>query len=326
MHNSLKIIHERYPIAGKFTISRGSKTEAAVIVCEIGHNGLLGRGECVPYARYGESIESVSEQIEAVRSAIESGATRQDIQTLMPAGAARNAVDCAMWDLEAKLSGKSVADTLGTPTRALETAITVSLGTPEEMAESTAKVAHYPLIKVKMGGDNDIERIHAVADAAPNSRIIIDANEGWTEDNIEENMAAAAKAGVVLIEQPLPAGKDDILSRIEHPVIICADESVHTSVGLEDLAKRYDAVNIKLDKAGGLTEGLIMREKATSLGLQIMVGCMVGTSLGMAPAVLLAHKADVVDLDGPLLLAHDRDPGLRYDGALVYPPEATVWG
>ena len=326
MHNSLKIIHERYPIAGKFTISRGSKTEAAVIVCEIGHNGLLGRGECVPYARYGESIESVSEQIEAVRSAIESGATRQDIQTLMPAGAARNAVDCAMWDLEAKLSGKSVANTLGTPTRALETAITVSLGTPEEMAESTAKVAHYPLIKVKMGGDNDIERIHAVANAAPNSRIIIDANEGWTEDNIEENMAAAAKAGVVLIEQPLPAGKDDILSRIERPVIICADESVHTSVGLEDLAKRYDAVNIKLDKAGGLTEGLIMREKATSLGLQIMVGCMVGTSLGMAPAVLLAQKADVVDLDGPLLLAHDRDPGLRYDGALVYPPEATVWG
>jgi L-alanine-DL-glutamate epimerase-like enolase superfamily enzyme len=326
MHNSLKIIHERYPIAGKFTISRGSKTEAAVIVCEIGQSGLLGRGECVPYARYGESIESVSEQIEAVRSAIESGATRQDIQTLMQAGAARNAVDCAMWDLEAKLSGKSVADTLGTPTRALETAITVSLGTPEEMAESTAKVAHYPLIKVKMGGDNDIERIHAVADAAPNSRIIIDANEGWTEDNIEENMAAAAKAGVVLIEQPLPAGKDDILSRIEHPVIICADESVHTSVGLEDLAKRYDAVNIKLDKAGGLTEGLIMREKATSLGLQIMVGCMVGTSLGMAPAVLLAQKADVVDLDGPLLLAHDRDPGLRYDGALVYPPEATVWG
>jgi L-Ala-D/L-Glu epimerase len=326
MHNSLKIIHERYPIAGKFTISRGSKTEAAVIVCEIGHNGLLGRGECVPYARYGESIESVSEQIEAVRSAIESGATRQDIQTLMPAGAARNAVDCAMWDLEAKLSGKSVADTLGTPTRALETAITVSLGTPEEMAESTAKVAHYPLIKVKMGGDNDIERIYAVANAAPNSRIIIDANEGWTEDNIEENMAAAAKAGVVLIEQPLPAGKDDILSRIERPVIICADESVHTSVGLEDLAKRYDAVNIKLDKAGGLTEGLIMREKATSLGLQIMVGCMVGTSLGMAPAVLLAQKADVVDLDGPLLLAHDRDPGLRYDGALVYPPEATVWG
>ncbi|MEJ5079862.1 MULTISPECIES: N-acetyl-D-Glu racemase DgcA [unclassified Ochrobactrum] len=326
MHNSLKIIQERYPIAGKFTISRGSKTEALVIVCEISRNGKLGRGECVPYARYGESIESVSEQIEAVRSAIESGADRLAIQTHMLAGAARNAVDCAFWDLEAKLSGKSVADILGTQPQPLETAITVSLGTPEEMAESTARVAHYPLIKVKMGGDNDIERIHAVTNAAPNSRIIIDANEGWTDDNIEENMAAAAKAGVVLIEQPLPADKDEILSRIDRPVIICADESVHTSVGLEELATRYDAVNIKLDKAGGLTEGLIMREKAISLGLQVMVGCMVGTSLGMAPAVLLAQKADVVDLDGPLLLAQDRVPGLRYYGALVYPPEATLWG
>jgi len=326
MHKNLKIIHERYPIAGKFTISRGSKTEALVIVCEIVSDGRVGRGECVPYARYGESIESVTAQIEAVRGIIEAGATRQDIQTLMPAGAARNAVDCAYWDLEAKLSGKSVADMLGTAPGPLETAITVSLGTPVEMAESTAKVAHYPLIKVKMGGDNDIERIHAVANAAPNSRIIIDANEGWTDENIAENMAVAAKAGVVLIEQPLPAGKDEILSRIERPVIICADESVHTSVGLEDLAKRYDAVNIKLDKAGGLTEGLIMREKAISLGLQIMVGCMVGTSLGMAPAVLLAQKANVVDLDGPLLLAQDRVPGLHYDGALVYPPEATVWG
>jgi len=326
MHKNLKIIHERYPIAGKFTISRGSKTEALVIVCEISHEGKLGRGECVPYARYGESIESVSAQIEAVRGALENGATRQEIQTIMPAGAARNAVDCALWDLEAKISGKSVADLLGTSARPLETAITVSLGTPAEMAESTAKVAHYPLIKVKMGGDDDIARIQAVANAAPNSRIIIDANEGWTNDNIIENMRAAANAGVVLIEQPLPADKDEILSRIERPVIICADESVHTSVGLEDLAKRYDAVNIKLDKAGGLTEGLIMREKATALGLQIMVGCMVGTSLGMAPAVLLAQKANVVDLDGPLLLAQDRVPGLHYDGALVYPPEAAVWG
>lgn len=326
MHKNLKIIHERYPIAGKFTISRGSKTEASVIVCEISQEGKQGRGECVPYARYGESIESVCAQIEVVRDALEKGATRQEIQTIMPAGAARNAVDCALWDLEAKIAGKRVADLLGTPTRALETAITVSLGTPAEMAESTAKVAHYPLIKVKMGGNNDIERIQAVASAAPKSRIIIDANEGWTDDNIIENMAAAAKAGVVLIEQPLPAENDEILSRIERPVIICADESVHTSIGLEDLAKRYDAVNIKLDKAGGLTEGLIMREKAIALGLQVMVGCMVGTSLGMAPAVLLAQKANVVDLDGPLLLAQDRVPGLQYDGALVYPPEAAVWG
>ncbi|ERT96697.1 hypothetical protein P041_02156 [Brucella sp. 04-5288] len=326
MHNTLKIIHERYPIAGKFTISRGSKTEAAVVVCVIGDGIHEGRGECVPYARYGETIESVSGQIEAVRTAIEKGALRHELQKLMPAGGARNAVDCALWDLEAKQSGKRVADMLGGSAAALETAITVSLGTPEEMAQSTAKVAHYPLIKVKMGGENDIERIHAVAKAAPGSRIIIDANEGWTDANIEENMKAAAEAGVILIEQPLPAGKDEILSRIERPVIICADESAHTSEGLEELARRYDAVNIKLDKTGGLTEGLIMRDKAIDLGLKIMVGCMVGTSLGMAPAVLLAQKATVVDLDGPLLLARDREPGLHYDGALVYPLEPGLWG
>ncbi|QTN98835.1 dipeptide epimerase [Brucella sp. 458] len=326
MHNTLKIIHERYPIAGKFTISRGSKTEAAVVVCVIGDGIHEGRGECVPYARYGETLESVSGQIEAVRTAIEKGASRHALQKLMPAGAARNAVDCALWDLEAKQSGKRVADMLGGNAAALETAITVSLGTPEEMAQSTAKVAHYPLIKVKMGGENDIERIHAVAKAAPGSRIIIDANEGWTDANIEENMKAAAEAGVILIEQPLAAGKDEILSRIERPVIICADESAHTSEGLEELARRYDAVNIKLDKTGGLTEGLVMRDKAIDLGLKIMVGCMVGTSLGMAPAVLLAQKATVVDLDGPLLLARDREPGLHYDGALVYPPEPSLWG
>lgn len=326
MHNSLKIIHERYPIAGKFTISRGSKTEAEVITCMIGRGVATGRGECVPYARYGETIESVTKQIETAREAIESGATRLDIHKLMPAGAARNAVDCALWDMEAKLTGTRVSDILKIQVRPLETAITVSLGTAEEMAQSTARLAHYPLIKVKLGGDNDIERIRAVAAAAPDSRIIIDANEGWTADNIEENMRAAADAGVVLIEQPLPAGQDDILSRIERPVTICADESAHTSQGLEELAKCYDAVNIKLDKTGGLTEGLAMRDRAIELGLQVMVGCMVGTSLGMAPAVLLAQDANFVDLDGPLLLARDREPGLRYDTALVYPPEAAVWG
>lgn len=326
MHNTLKIIQERYPIAGKFTISRGSKTKAAVVVCEIGNGSHRGRGECVPYARYGESIESVTAQIEAAHEAIERGASRLDIQKIMPAGAARNAVDCAFWDLEAKVSGRRVAEMLGLTAQPLETAITVSLGTAAEMAESTAKVAHYPLIKVKLGSENDIERIHAIAAAAPDSRIIIDANEGWTDDNIAENMRAAAQAGVVLIEQPLPAGKDDILTRIERPVAICADESAHTSEGLEDLARRYDAINIKLDKAGGLTEGLAMRDKALDLGLKIMVGCMVGTSLGMAPAILLAQKASIVDLDGPLILARDREPGLRYEGALVYPPEAAVWG
>lgn len=326
MHYNLNIVVERYPIAGKFTISRGSKTEAAVVVCTISNGLYVGRGECVPYARYGESIESVVAAIEAIRAKIENGANRQDIQSLMPAGAARNAVDCAYWDMEAKSQGKRVAELLKINATALETAITVSLGTPQEMAEATAKVSHYALIKVKMGGDNDIDRIDAVRAAAPQSRIIIDANEGWTAENIVENMFAASKAGVVLIEQPLPADHDDILRQIERPVMICADESVHTSQGLEDLTDRYDAVNIKLDKAGGLTEGLIMRDKASTLGLKIMVGCMVGTSLGMAPAVLLAQNATVVDLDGPLLLAKDREPGLHYDGAFVYPPEATLWG
>ncbi|WP_343314146.1 N-acetyl-D-Glu racemase DgcA [Brucella sp. BE17] len=326
MHFSLNLAVERYPIAGKFTISRGSKTEAAVVVCSVSNGTLVGRGECVPYARYGESLESVVEAIESMRKKIENGATRLDIQRLMAAGAARNAVDCALWDLEAKSTGRRVADQLSIKPHPLQTAITVSLGTPQEMAEATAKVAHYPLIKVKMGSDSDIARIQAVAAAAPKSRIIIDANEGWNNANIAENIHAAAHAGVILIEQPLPAGNDDILRHIERSVMICADESVHTAQGLEDLVDRYDAVNIKLDKAGGLTEGLIMRDKALKLGLQIMVGCMVGTSLGMAPAVLLAQNAAVVDLDGPLLLAQDREPGLRYEGALVYPPEATVWG
>lgn len=326
MRNSLKITQERYPIAGKFTISRGSKTEAAVIVCEIFNGIHRGLGECVPYARYNESLDSVSNQIEAVRAAIEAGATRTDIQKLMPPGAARNAVDCALWDLEAKNAGRSVANTIGISAHALKTAITVSLGTPEEMAESATKLAHYPVIKVKLGSTNDIERISAVTAAAPNSKIIIDANEGWNDDNIVENMRAAADAGIVLIEQPLPSDKDSILSRIEHPVLICADESAHTSQGLEELALRYDAVNIKLDKTGGLTEALIMRDKAIDLGMQIMVGCMVASSLSMAPAILLAQKAQFVDLDGPLLLAADRTPGLHYDGPLVYPPKAELWG
>lgn len=326
MHNKLKITQERYPIAGKFTISRGSKTEAAVIVCAISDGINEGRGECVPYARYGESLESVTAEIEKIRSAIETGLTRIELLALLPAGAARNAVDCALWDLAARQSGIRVADTLGFMPKCLETGITVSLGTPEEMAESAARVAHYPLIKVKIGGENDHARIRAVKKAAPDSRIIIDANEGWTLANIVENMAMAADAGVVLIEQPLPAGKDEILADIDRPVLICADESAHTSEGLEELAKRYDAVNIKLDKTGGLTEGLRMCDKALELKLKVMVGCMVGTSLGMAPAVLLAQKADFVDLDGPLLLARDREPGLKYEGALVYPPEIELWG
>jgi L-Ala-D/L-Glu epimerase len=323
----MEITVERWPIAGTFTISRGSKTEAAVVVCTLTDGGFVGRGECVPYARYGESLDSVCAEIEKLRDAMADGVTRDDLPGLIGAGAARNAVDCALWDLEAKRTGTSVSDIVGLP-RLLEltTAVTVSFGDAQAMAASTKAFANRPLIKVKVGGVNDAERIGAVAEAAPASRIIIDANEGWSDDNIVENMLAAAKAGVVLIEQPLPAGKDAILAKIPHPVPICADESAHGTDDLHTLLGRYDSINIKLDKTGGLTEALRMQKRARELGFGIMVGCMVGTSLAMAPAVLVAQDADFVDLDGPLILRKDRKPGLVFEGSRVSPPQPELWG
>ncbi|MBB6465058.1 N-acetyl-D-Glu racemase DgcA [Aminobacter carboxidus] len=327
MRRVLSVVDERFPIAGTFTISRGSKTEAEVITCEIAESGVIGRGECVPYKRYGETMAGVAEAIKHARRAIEDGASRIDLLTLMSAGAARNAVDCALWDLEAKLSGVPVKDRLGiSAPLALETAYTLSLGEPEAMAAQARANAARPLLKVKIGGDNDIARIRAVTEAAPDSRIILDANEGWTDANIAENLAAAAQLGIALIEQPLPAGADQILGRIPHPVPICADESVHVAADLAALKGRYDAVNIKLDKSGGLTAALELRDQARALGFQLMVGCMVGTSLAMAPAVLLAQGAEFVDLDGPLLLARDRSPGLVYEGSMVSPPLPELWG
>jgi L-alanine-DL-glutamate epimerase-like enolase superfamily enzyme len=318
---------ERFPIAGTFTISRGSKTEAEVICCTIAENGRAGRGECVPYRRYGETIDSVREEIEAARPAIEGGISRKALLDAMPAGAARNAVDCALWDLEAKLSGQPAQSAIcAAPPKAIVTAYTLSLGTAESMAAEARANAERPLLKVKIGGDGDIARIRAVAAAAPRSRIILDANEGWTASNLAENLAIAAECGVVLIEQPLPAGDDAALRHVERSVPICADESVHTADDLPRLAGLYDAVNIKLDKAGGLTAARLLRDQARRRGFRIMVGCMVGTSLGMAPAVLLAQDADFVDLDGPLLLARDRTPSLRYIGSVVSPPEAELWG
>jgi len=327
MPRVLSVVSESFPIAGTFTISRGSKTEAEVILCTIAESGQLGRGECVPYKRYGETMGSVAATIEQARAAIEAGASRAQLLTLMPAGAARNAVDCALWDLEAKQSGKRAWRSLGaTEPHALETAYTLSLGTPEAMSAQARANAHRPLLKVKIGGDNDIARIRAVTESAPHSRIILDANEGWTDANIEENLAAAAALGIALIEQPLPAGADRILARIAHPVPICADESVHGAADLDRLKGLYDAVNIKLDKSGGLTAALELRDRARELGFQVMVGCMVGTSLAMAPAVLLAQDAEYVDLDGPLLLARDRAPGLIYEGSVVSPPLPELWG
>lgn len=327
MNRVLSVVEEIFPIAGTFTISRGSKTQADVICCTVSQDGASGRGECVPYRRYGETLQSVRAEIETASSSIRDGIDRYQLRSVMKAGAARNAVDCALWDLEAKLSGIGVAARLGLPAPgALVTAFTLSLGTPEAMAAQAAQNAYRPLLKVKIGGDGDIERIRAVRQAAPDSRLILDANEGWTDANVVENLTAAADLGVALVEQPLPAGKDAILGRIKRPVPVCADESVHTIDGLEELVGLYDAINIKLDKTGGLTAALELRDRAKQRGFSIMVGCMVGTSLAMAPAVLLAQGADFVDLDGPLLLARDREPGLVYRGSEVSPPEAALWG
>lgn len=326
MAPALAVEIERFPIAGVFRIARGAKTEAQVVTCTLTQEGATGRGECVPYARYGETVESVVAQIEAMRSAVADGIDRQALMKLMPPGAARNALDCALWDLEAKRTGRRVQETLCPAPRALTTAQTISLGTPEEMAAQARAHADGPLLKIKLGGEHDAACLRAVAEAAPGSRLIVDANEGWRPDSLAENLRVAAGCGVALVEQPLPVGEDAILREIERPVPVCADESVHTAEDLSALEGLYDAVNIKLDKAGGLTAALILRERARERGFSIMVGCMVGTSLAMAPAVLLAQEAEFVDLDGPLLLRHDRSPGLVYDGARVSPPSPALWG
>ena len=327
MARGISVETERFPIAGTFTISRGSRTQAEVVTCTISDGHHAGRGECVPYRRYGETLDGVVAAIEAMRADIGRGIDRDELLEVMPTGAARNAIDCALWDLEAKASGIPVAKRLGLVPGPLETAYTLSLETPATMAAQARDNAGRPLLKVKIGGgDGDIERIRAVRQAAPASRLILDANEGWTDETVVAHLAAAAELGVALVEQPLPAGKDAILREIAHPVPICADESVHEVRDLAALAGLYDTVNIKLDKAGGLTEALRVRDEARRLGFGIMVGCMVGTSLAMAPAVLLAQDADFVDLDGPLLLARDRLPGLTYGDSLVSPPERELWG
>jgi L-alanine-DL-glutamate epimerase-like enolase superfamily enzyme len=318
---------ERWPIEGGFTISRGAKTEAVVIVAEVRQSGVVGRGECVPYPRYGETAEATLAAILTMQDAIGRGLDRTALQAAMPPSAARNALDCALLDLEAKQSGRRVWDWLGRDApRPCVTAYTISLGSPETMATAAARAAHRPLLKIKLGGDGDEMRIAAVRNAAPDSELIVDANEAWSETNLEQNLAACAKAGVTLVEQPLPAGRDARLAHIKRPIAVCADESVHDRASLGTLRERYDAVNIKLDKTGGLTEALAMADAAAAQGFDIMIGCMVATSLAMAPAMLLAPQARFVDLDGPLLLARDRDGGLRYDGSLVYPPDAALWG
>lgn len=327
MRAELTIAVESFPIAGRFVISRGAKTEAVVVVASLRQGEAVGRGECVPYARYGESVESVVAAIEGVRDALEAGADRAALAGLLPAGAARNAVDCALWDLEAKRAQVPAYQLAGLASlQPQTTAFTISVGAPDEMREAAARAADRPLLKVKLAGEGDPERIEAVRAGAPQAKLVVDANEAWREENLVANMEACARAGVLLIEQPLPAGQDQALAHVARFVPICADESVHDRASLPALVGRYDAVNIKLDKTGGLTEALAMAEEARRLGFSIMAGCMVGTSLAMAPAALVAQQAAFVDLDGPLLLARDRQPGLRYDGSLVYPPEPELWG
>ncbi|MCB1477378.1 MAG: N-acetyl-D-Glu racemase DgcA [Tepidamorphaceae bacterium] len=319
---------ESWPIAGSFTIARGSKTEAVVVVAEIFNGGHTGRGECLPYARYGESVENVRTQIAEQADAISQGMNREKLRKTMPAGAARNAIDCALWDLEAKQAGKRVWELAGQPEPAgIVTAYTLSLGTPEKMLEAARAASARPLLKVKLGGDGDVERMAAVREGAPNSRLIIDANEGWSASNLEANLEACTKAGVELIEQPLPAGDDEALRDIAGAdVLVCADESAHDTSTLADLAGKYTAINIKLDKTGGLTEALALADAARDMGLTIMIGSMVATSLSMAPAMVVAARAEFADLDAPLLLARDREPGLVFEGSRILPPQAALWG
>jgi L-alanine-DL-glutamate epimerase-like enolase superfamily enzyme len=323
----LSVSIERWPLAHTFAISRGAKTEAVTVIAELAGGAHRGRGECVPYARYGESVEAVVASLEAMRDSVRHGLDRTALQQAMPPGAARNALDCAFWDLEAKRIGTSVHRLAGLPApRPLVTAYTISLDAPEAMAAAAAKAATRRLLKVKLGGPEDCERIRAVRRAAPHAELIVDANEGWDVADLAANLAACAEAGVTLVEQPLPAAADAALADVAHPIAICADESVHDTASLARLIGKYDAVNIKLDKAGGLTEALRLAEAAERARLDLMVGCMVATSLSMAPALLLAQRARVVDLDGPLLLAGDRPDGLLYEQSLVHPPRPALWG
>jgi L-Ala-D/L-Glu epimerase len=320
---ALRATVESWPVAGAFTISRGSRTEARVVVVQATSNGQSGRGECVPYARYGETVEGVVAAI----SNLGPIASRTDLAERLPPGAARNGIDCALWDLEAKHSGRRVWELADLPPpRPVSTCYTLSLDTADAMA-ARARAAHHPLLKIKLGGGAvDADRMRAVRAARPDARLVADANEAWHLDELEMLLAVAADARFELIEQPLPAEKDSALANIRRAVPVCADESAHTADGLADLRNRYDAVNIKLDKTGGLTGALVMATEAQRLGLKTMVGCMLATSLAMAPAILVAQTADWVDLDGPLLLARDREHGLRYTDGLVYPPASELWG
>ncbi|WP_439526008.1 N-acetyl-D-Glu racemase DgcA [Roseovarius mucosus] len=319
----IDVTRDVFRLAQVFTISRGSRTEAKVLTVRVTDGGVTGWGECVPYARYDETLESVTAQIEGLTGDL----TRAALYDLLPAGAARNALDCAIWDLEAKRAGRRVWELAGLPAPVPEiTAYTLSLDTPEAMQAQAAKHAHRPLLKIKLGTPDDMPRLEAVRRGAPQAKIIVDANEGWSAAVYADLAPHLVRLGVALVEQPLPAGDDEALIGMARPVPVCADESCHDRASLPKLKGKYDVVNIKLDKTGGLTEALALREAARAQGYGIMVGCMIGSSLAMAPAVLVAQGAMVTDLDGPLLLAEDREDALIFDAAGVHPPRPELWG
>jgi L-alanine-DL-glutamate epimerase-like enolase superfamily enzyme len=321
MADGLAAAVERWPIAGGFTIARGTKTEAVVVLATVTRNGVSGRGECVPYARYGETVEGVVHALQAQAGAIANGAGRADLLQTMPAGAARNALDCALWSVAARAARQAVWTLAGLPKpQPVVTAYTLSLGEP-----AAQRAAGRPLLKVKLGGAGDDERILAVRQAAPEATLIVDANESWNEATLVANLAACARARVALIEQPLPAGADDALEGLNSPVPLCADESFHGLDGLDAVARRYNYANLKLDKTGGLTEAITVAQAVRERGMGLMVGCMLGTSLGMAPAFLLTPWAQFVDLDGPLLLSRDRVPGFEFKGSTMLPAGPAVW-
>ena len=319
----IDVSQDSFPLKSAFRISRGSKTTADVVTVKLTRNGVQGWGECVPYPRYGETVESVTEQLQSVPPHI----TPADLIETLPAGAARNALDCAIWDVKAKETNRRVWQLANLPKpKPVQTAFTLSLGTVENMTRAATQNAHRPILKLKVGTPDDLDRLVAVRNAAPDAKLVIDANEGWTIDDYQLLIDHLVDMNIALIEQPFPAGQDACLSNLDRPIPICADESVHTSEDLPALVGKYDCLNIKLDKSGGLTTAIDLKAKAQAMGFDIMVGCMVGTSLAMAPALLLASDATLVDLDGPLLLSKDRDTPISYDARGMHPAPAELWG
>ena len=328
MPYSFNIHIEAWPLAGAFRISRGTRKVSDVLMVEVNDGNYVGRGECFPYARYGEDIDSVQKQLNSVRSEIEHGLDRQALLNVLAPGAARNAVDCALWDLEAKRAGVRVWDLADLPApEPVTTVYTLGVDEPAIMGERARENSDRPRLKLKMTGDGaDLERVRNIHKNAPNARLVVDANEGWTIEQYLEYAPQFKELGVEMIEQPLPSTDDEQLRGVDRSIPVCADESCHDRATLKSLVGKYDMINIKLDKTGGLTEALNLRDAALKQGLSIMVGCMIGTSLAMAPGILVAQAATIVDLDGPLLLAEDRNPGLSFTGSIIHPPEPRLWG